>query len=54
MVSLARVILRETSYIFADEPMGNLDEKNKKIVFSIFKDLDKLGKRSSMCRMIDN
>lgn len=43
-VALARVILKECEVIFADEPTGNLDKKNRDIVFDILKSLNKNGK----------
>ncbi|EOH91547.1 ATP-binding cassette domain-containing protein [Enterococcus villorum] len=36
-VALARLILKKPTYIFADEPTGNLDEKNAELVFDIIK-----------------
>ncbi|EME7194795.1 ATP-binding cassette domain-containing protein, partial [Enterococcus faecium] len=36
-IALARLILKKPSYIFADEPTGNLDEKNAELVFRIIK-----------------
>ena len=43
-VALARVFLKKCSYIFADEPTGNLDIKNRDIVFSILQKLHDSGK----------
>lgn len=43
-VALARVFLKKCSYIFADEPTGNLDKKNRDMVFKILKDLNSMGK----------
>ncbi|MBM7645993.1 putative ABC transport system ATP-binding protein [Scopulibacillus daqui] len=43
-VALARVIVKDASYIFADEPTGNLDRENRDIVFSILKDLNREGR----------
>ncbi|HIB1874841.1 ATP-binding cassette domain-containing protein [Enterococcus faecium] len=40
-VALARILLKQPKYIFADEPTGNLDEKNSDIVFHILNDLNK-------------
>ncbi|MFK4893526.1 ABC transporter ATP-binding protein [Lactococcus petauri] len=40
-VALARILLKQPKYIFADEPTGNLDEKNSDIVFNILNDLNK-------------
>lgn len=42
-VALARLILKKATYIFADEPTGNLDEANTKIIFNILKQLNKEG-----------
>ncbi|MBL1223641.1 ABC transporter ATP-binding protein [Enterococcus sp. BWR-S5] len=36
-VALARVILKKPKYVFADEPTGNLDEKNSERVFQILR-----------------
>ncbi len=36
-IALARLILKKPSYIFADEPTGNLDEKNAELIFRIIK-----------------
>lgn len=38
-VALARVLLLNPKYIFADEPTGNLDEKNRDAVFEMLKTL---------------
>ena len=43
-VALARVLLKECSYIFADEPTGNLDIKNRDIVFDILRKFNDMGK----------
>lgn len=43
-VALARIILKDPQYIFADEPTGNLDTKNRDIVFNHLKDFNKQGK----------
>ncbi|MCL1934920.1 MAG: ATP-binding cassette domain-containing protein [Defluviitaleaceae bacterium] len=43
-ISLARAILKDGDYIFADEPTGNLDNKNGKIIFDILKDQSKNNK----------
>lgn len=43
-VALARVICKPSSIILADEPTGNLDEKNSKEVFQILKTLSRENK----------
>lgn len=43
-VSIARVILKPSTIIFADEPTGNLDEKNKNLILELLQDLKKEGK----------
>lgn len=43
-VALARVFLKDCSYIFADEPTGNLDQRNRDMIFDILKRLNTLGK----------
>ena len=43
-VALARVLVKDCSYILADEPTGNLDTKNRDIVFDILQELNRLGK----------
>lgn len=43
-VSMARLILKDPEYIFADEPTGNLDKENSTIIFNILKDMNKEGK----------
>lgn len=43
-VALARVILKNPKYIFADEPTGNLDIENRDIVFNHLKKLNQEGK----------
>lgn len=40
-VALARLILKKATYIFADEPTGNLDDENTEIVFNVLKQLNK-------------
>jgi len=42
-IALARVIVKGCKYIFADEPTGNLDLKNRNIVFEILKELNREG-----------
>lgn len=43
-VALARAYIKECSYIFADEPTGNLDKKNRDIVFNLLKGMVSSGK----------
>lgn len=43
-VALARLYLKPADVILADEPTGNLDEKNKKIVLEALKEFAKEGK----------
>ena len=40
-VAIARALLRENSIILADEPTGNLDKDNSKMIFDTLKDLSK-------------
>ena len=43
-VALARLYLKPADVILADEPTGNLDEKNKKIVLEALKEFAEEGK----------
>ena len=43
-VAIARVILKPSKIILADEPTGSLDEKNRDQVISLLKYLNKEGK----------
>ena len=43
-IAIARLLLKPCELILADEPTGNLDEKNKHIVFSLLKELQDQGK----------
>ena len=43
-LALARLILKDPKYIFADEPTGNLDAHNRDVVFDILASLNKMGK----------
>jgi len=43
-VALARVLLKDACYIFADEPTGNLDVGNRDVVVNLLKELASKGK----------
>lgn len=43
-VAIARLFLKESDYIFADEPTGNLDSHNRDLVFNLLIGLTKIGK----------
>ena len=43
-VAIARALINNPKIILADEPTGNLDEYNEKMIFQILKDLSKEGK----------
>ena len=38
--AIARAMINEPTYIFADEPTGNLDSKNSEVVFDLLRALD--------------
>lgn len=40
-VAIARALIKDAAMILADEPTGNLDSKNEKIVFDLLKDISK-------------
>ncbi len=42
-VAIARALINRPKVIFADEPTGNLDSKNSKNVFEVFKKLSQRG-----------
>ncbi len=43
-VSIARVLLKPAEIILADEPTGNLDDNNKKIIISLLHEMKNSGK----------
>lgn len=43
-VALARVLVKQSTIIFADEPTGNLDAANAQIVLQVLKRLNEAGK----------
>lgn len=43
-VAIARALANDPDCIFADEPTGNLDEENERLVFDTLKELAKAGK----------
>lgn len=43
-VEIARALVNNPSIILADEPTGNLDMKNEKMIFKLFKKLSNIGK----------
>ena len=43
-VCIARALVNECPLIFADEPTGNLDQENERIVLELFQELHKQGK----------
>lgn len=43
-VAVARAHAKDASYLFADEPTGNLDKNNADIVFGFLKQLNDMGK----------
>ena len=43
-ISIARLLIKPCRLILADEPTGSLDRSNKEIIFSLLKELQKMGK----------
>lgn len=43
-VALARILLKDAHYIFADEPTGNLDKGNRDVVIKLLRGLADSGK----------
>lgn len=43
-VAIARLLLKPTELILADEPTGNLDSKNRDSIFNLLLELNKVGK----------
>ncbi|MCK3658956.1 ABC transporter ATP-binding protein [Pasteurellaceae bacterium Pebbles2] len=43
-VCIARALVNQPPVIFADEPTGNLDEKNEQLVLELLKDLNQQGR----------
>lgn len=53
-VALARLLIKDAKYILADEPTGNLDWQNSRIVFEILQLLNKLGRTIIMVTHDEN
>ncbi|WP_241139435.1 ABC transporter ATP-binding protein [Bacillus mycoides] len=43
-IAIARIMLKPCEIILADEPTGNLDNLNKELIVSLFRELQSLGK----------
>lgn len=52
--AIARAIVGNPDIIFADEPTGNLDQKNGEIIIELFKDMVKRGKMVILVTHNDN
>lgn len=53
-VAIARALINDPLIIMADEPTGNLDQKNAKLVFDIFKELTEVYRQSLLVVTHDN
>jgi lipoprotein-releasing system ATP-binding protein len=53
-VAIARALINNPLIIMGDEPTGNLDKKNSKIVFDIFKELSQEFKQTLLIVTHDN
>lgn len=53
-VAIARALINNPAIIMADEPTGNLDQKNSEIVFEIFKELSEVYNQSLLVVTHDN
>lgn len=43
-IAIARLLIKPCELVLADEPTGSLDSENKKLVFSLLKKLQDMGK----------
>lgn len=43
-VAFARILAKDCKYVFADEPTGNLDKKNRDLIFQLLQEINKQGK----------
>jgi len=51
-IAIARALANEPSVLLCDEPTGNLDEENGKMIMKLLEDLNKKGVTIIMVRMI--